>query len=282
MAVPNPRIGQDRRTDGLRLWLQYTQRCQGVYSKSIVKLSTKLPEPKVWERRDEVRRDYVRQMFDRIAGRYDLLNSIMSLGQHHRWRRIAVGMAGLKPGGAALDVCCGTGDFAIELSRVVGEAGRVAATDFSPEMLKLCNAKALQKRACIETMAADALSLPFDSETFDAVTVGFGVRNLIDPTAGFREMARVVKPGGRVVCLECSRPRNRIVRALFDFASVRLLPRLGALLSRRDAYEYLPNSIQSFEERDELADKMREAGLTDVKWRDLSLGVVCIHVGAKP
>lgn len=226
---------------------------------------------------------YVREMFDAIAPRYDLLNSVLSVRLHHRWRRFAAREASLKPGGAALDVCTGTGDFAFELARHVGPTGFVTGTDFSLPMLQYGEAKRVRAADRVQLALADTQCLPFASNTFDAVTVGFGIRNVADVERGVREMARVTRPGGRVVILEFTQPKQPILAALYRFYSFRVMPFLGGLVSgRRSAYEYLPSSVEAFYTREALADVMNKVGLTDVRVFDLNLGTVAVHRGIKP
>jgi len=221
-------------------------------------------------------------MFAAIAPRYDFLNSVLSLRLHHAWRRHAVRLAHLQPGDCALDVCAGTGDFAFELARVVGNNGKICAVDFCEPMLQVGKQKAQdRKNQTISWILADALALPFQDKTFDAVTIGFGIRNIIDKPAAFREMARVLKPGGRVICLELNRPRSPFVKPLYDWYALRLLPKIGGFLSKRDAYTYLPNSIQHFVKREQLTCYLLEAGFQNVQYHDLAFGVVCIHQGVK-
>lgn len=225
---------------------------------------------------------YVREMFADIAHRYDLLNSILSFNQHYGWRRKAVRLARLNPGDSALDVCTGTGDFAIDLYRAVGHSGMVVGCDFCAPMALLGVRKtdaASDRR--ISMLVADAQALPYHDNLFDCVTVGFGIRNVTDTQRTFAEMARVAKPGGRVVCLEFNRPRNPILRALVRFYEMKALPRIGALLSKSEAYAYLPKSIQAFHSREDLARMMNNAGIADVRVHDLNFGSVCIHIGTK-
>ena len=225
---------------------------------------------------------YVRDMFASIAHRYDLLNSILSFNRHYAWRRKAVGLANLQPGDRALDVCTGTGDFAIDLYRAVGPSGKVVGSDFCPPMLQRGREKTDAVSAGrIDMMVADAQALPYRDNLFDCVTVGFGIRNVTDTQQAFAEMARVAKPGGRVVCLEFNTPRNPILRAFVHFYEMKVLPRIGALLSGSEAYTYLPKSIQAFHSREELARMMHNAGLEDIRVIDLNLGSVCIHLGVK-
>jgi demethylmenaquinone methyltransferase/2-methoxy-6-polyprenyl-1,4-benzoquinol methylase len=217
----------------------------------------------------------VRDMFDRISPSYDRMNLLMSMGRDGRWRRLGVRAAGVQPGDSALDVCCGTGDFAVELRRAVGPSGRVVGLDFSPQMLEM----ARRKCSAVEWLQGDALALPFADGEFAAACVGFGVRNLSDHGRGFAEMARVVRPGGRVVCLEMSTPPAPI-RPFSQLWTDRGVPVLGRIVARdREAYSYLPESVHRFPPARELAAIMREAGLVDVGYRRLMMGVVALHVG---
>ena len=225
-----------------------------------------------------VQPDRVREMFDRISPSYDRMNRVMSLGMDGRWRRGAVASARVHPGDAALDVCCGTGDLAVELRRAVGPSGRVVGLDFSPRMLSVAEAKSRQ----VEWLQGDALELPFADDSFAAATVAWGVRNLADHERGFREMARVVRPGGRVVCLERSTP-PRWAAPFSRLWTDRAVPLLGRVLARdAEAYAYLPESVHRFPGPAELAGIMRAAGLEQVAFRRLMFGVVAIHWGTVP
>lgn len=222
--------------------------------------------------------DQVRAMFDRISPAYDRMNRIMSLGMDRSWRSLAVRCAAVVPGDAALDVCCGTGDLAIALLDAVSPGGRVAGLDFSTAMLEA----ARRKSGRVEWVQGDALALPFADATFAATTIGFGMRNLADPLLGFRELRRVVAPGGRVVCLELTDPpawAAPFARLWTD----RAVPLLGRLVAREaDAYRYLPASVHRFPAADELAAIMHRAGLRRVRYRRLSGGAVALHVGTVP
>jgi len=219
--------------------------------------------------------DQVRAMFDRISPAYDRMNRIMSLGMDGGWRSLAVRASGVAPGDAALDVCCGTGDLAIELLDAVSTRGRVVGLDFSQAMLDAAGRKSTQ----VEWVRGDALALPFRDGEFAAATIGFGMRNLSDPLRGFAELGRVVRPGGRVVCLELTDPpawAAPFARLWTD----RAVPLLGRLVAREtDAYRYLPASVHRFPPADELAAIMGRAGLRRVRYRRLSGGAVAVHVG---
>lgn len=232
----------------------------------------------------EGKRAYVRNMFARIAPRYDLLNSLLSLRIHRYWRHVAAKEAALEPGGRALDVCTGTADFALRLVKDVGEHGWVVGVDFCEPMLRIGLSKVHRERAQdrIVLALADAQTLPFADNTFEAVTVAFGIRNVADMRRAFAEMWRVLKPGGRLVCLEFSHPRRQPFRSLYTFYFHQVLPFVGGLLSHRDAYTYLPVSVSYFPEREQLAQILREMGFAEVKWRELTFGIVCIHSGVKP
>jgi len=222
-------------------------------------------------------------MFDRIAGVYDLMNSAMTAGMHHRWRARAVDRAELGPGDAALDVCCGTGDLTLELSRRVGPGGRVVGSDFSERMLDLAREKPVPEGAAKPIFEwADALELPYDDGGFDAVTVGFGVRNLSDLGRGIAEMTRVLKPGGRLVILEITQPARPPLSTFFSIWFDRLVPLIGTVAGDSDAYSYLPESVKRFPPPQGLAEIMDRAGLAEIRWTILAGGIIAIHSGRRP
>jgi demethylmenaquinone methyltransferase / 2-methoxy-6-polyprenyl-1,4-benzoquinol methylase len=219
----------------------------------------------------------VRAMFDRIAGLYDRMNTVMTAGLHHQWRRRAADLAGLGPGGRALDVATGTGDLAIALAQRVGRGGEVVAVDFSQRMLELARAKA--NGMPIRFEAANALALPFGEAEFDAATVGFGARNFSDLDRGLREMVRVVRPGGRVVVLEITTPRRAPLSTFFELWFDHAVPALGRAAGDAEAYSYLPRSVRRFPSAEELADVMWRCGLVDIRYLLTAGGIIALHVG---
>jgi len=224
----------------------------------------------------------VRGMFDRIAGVYDLMNTAMTAGLHHRWRERAADRAELAPGDRALDLCCGTGDLALELAGRVGPGGEVVGCDFSEPMLELARAKAAERGAAVGFEWADALALPYEDSSFDAVTVGFGVRNLSDLNRGLAEMSRVLRPAGRLVILEITQPQRPPLSTFFSLWFDRIVPGLGSLAGDRDAYTYLPQSVKRFPAPYGLAARMDAAGLERIRWTVLAGGIIAIHSGSTP
>ncbi|MEX2103189.1 MAG: class I SAM-dependent methyltransferase [Gaiellaceae bacterium] len=214
----------------------------------------------------------VRTMFDRIAPVYDVMNRAMTAGLDLRWRRLAA-EAVVRPGSRVLDACCGTGDLAVAAERA---GGHVTGIDFSEEML----ARARKKSTSVEWRQGDVMALPFEDGSFDVVTVGFGVRNLEDLESGLRELARIVVPGGRLACLEITRPQGALrpfFRAWFDG----LVPLAGKVLPGGAAYSYLPASVRRFPGPPDLAGAMERSGFSGVGWRLFGGGIVALHVGTK-
>ena len=229
----------------------------------------------------QARATYVQQMFGKIAPRYDLMNRLMTGGRDVAWRRLVVDEAHLPPGGRLLDIATGTGDVALEALRR-DDQSRAVGADFSLEMMQRGRGKPGADR--LRWLGADTLALPFPDETFDAVTSGFMLRNVINVPRSLSEQRRVVKPGGRMVCLEISRPpRNWLLpRVAYRFYFHRIVPFIGGLVSgNRSAYMYLPQSADEFLSPDELADLMRQAGWREVRYRKLMMETVAIHSATK-
>jgi demethylmenaquinone methyltransferase/2-methoxy-6-polyprenyl-1,4-benzoquinol methylase len=224
----------------------------------------------------------VRGMFDRIAGVYDVMNSAMTAGLHHQWRRRAVDRTAVGPGSDALDVCCGTGDLALELRRRIGPDGRVVGCDFSEPMLEVARRKSGEEGLPVEFGWADALDLPYRHGSFDAVTIGFGARNLADLERGIAEMARVLRPQGRLVILEITRPHREPLASFYSLWFDKLVPVIGTLAGDSDAYSYLPDSVKTFPEPEQLAGMLAAAGLTEIRWLLLAGGIIAIHSATKP
>ena len=227
----------------------------------------------------------VRAMFDRIAGVYDRMNTVMTAGLHHRWRRRAVDLAALSPGERALDVATGTGDLAFELARRLGPGGEVIATDFSERMLELARAKSARPPARdlaggrVRFELANALSLPYRDDEFDAATVGFGARNFSDLERGLRELVRVVRPGGRVVVLEITTPRRAPLSTFYELWFDRAIPALGRLAGDAQAYSYLPRSVRRFPGPQQLAEVMWRCGLREIRYLLTAGGIIALHAG---
>jgi len=223
----------------------------------------------------------VAEMFGRIAPAYDRLNTIMTAGQDGRWRRAAADATGLGQSGSAIDVACGTGKLAVALAQRVGPFGLVVGVDLSPAMIRLARRRH-RDHVQLRFAEANALALPYADGTFDAATIAFGLRNLSDFTAGLAEMRRVVRPGGRVVCLELTIPRPAWWGRLYLAVFRRLAPLAATLFGLGATYRYLPGSLEGFPSVRVLAAAMRGAGLEAVTYRRLGLGAVALHVGVVP
>lgn len=220
----------------------------------------------------------VSTMFDRIAPTYDVLNHLLSGNVDTRWRKRAAGMLAFTGDESVLDVCCGTGDLAVAM--LEGGAGEVRGTDFAPAMVELAQQKAGDR---IDFEVADTTQMPFEDASFDVATVGFGVRNLEDMDGGFREMHRVLKPGGRFLVLEFSRPPNPVFRAVYHTYFMIVLPMIGNLVSggADNAYTYLPRSVMAFPGPNALSNRLKQAGFERVEATILSGGIACIHIAHK-
>jgi demethylmenaquinone methyltransferase / 2-methoxy-6-polyprenyl-1,4-benzoquinol methylase len=220
-------------------------------------------------------------MFDRIARLYDRMNTVMTAGLHHQWRARAADLAELSAGEHALDVATGTGDLAFELTARVQPGGEVIGTDFSERMLELAREKARVRNnpPGLRFESANALALPFADDQFDAATVAFGARNFSDLETGLRELARVVRPGGRVVVLEITTPRRPPLSSFFDLWFDRVVPMLGQLAGDAQAYSYLPDSVKRFPGPEALAALMSRSGLGEIRYLITAGGIIALHVG---
>jgi len=226
----------------------------------------------------------IRDMFDRIAPRYDLLNRVLSLGIDRRWRRFAVRQLQVPRNGMVLDIATGTGDVALEIGRQTDASVTIVGSDFTQGMLVLGQDKiaASPYHDRILLVNAPCESMPHPNGTFDGITIAFGIRNVVDRQQGLCEMARVLKPGGQAVILEFATPRNSFFRAVYYFYFRRVLPWLGGLISQRSAYQYLPDSVLEFPDRETFKGMMEQAGFVDVRVHDLTGGIAAVHVGRRP
>lgn len=217
-------------------------------------------------------------MFDRIARRYDTVNTVLSLGTDGGWRKRAARETGLTPGGSALDVACGSGKLTAELAKLVGPRGRVVGLDFSPQMLEV----ARRDHQAIEFIEGDALNLPFADSDFDATTIAFGLRNLADPVRGMGEMLRVLTPHGRAVVLEFVRPPKTPAGSAYRLYLRTLLPAIGGVISGEpSAYRYLSDTVDSYRSPGELGDMAMQAGWRDVRYHGLAMGTVGLLSGTR-
>jgi demethylmenaquinone methyltransferase/2-methoxy-6-polyprenyl-1,4-benzoquinol methylase len=228
----------------------------------------------------QARAERIRQMFDQIADGYDRRNRLFSFDRDAGWRRTAARLANLRPGDLALDLCCGTGKLAHELVPYVRPGGRVIGIDFSPAMLDI--GKRLEPD--VEFVLGDASALPYPGGSVAAVTIGFGLRNLVDRDGAMGEMLRVLRPGGRLVVLELPPPPKGVLKAPYSFYLTRLMPAIAGALKRGEdkAYQYLSTSVQAFPRPAQLAEQMRVLGFDPVVIKRLTFGIAVVHVGSKP
>ncbi len=224
----------------------------------------------------------VRSYFDAIAGRYDLMNTLLSGGLHHTWKNRALKDAAVSGDMHILDVCGGTGDLARLAARRLNAKGTVTLYDFSLEMMSTGRKRADVRQHPVHYICGDARFLALKNRRFDVVLIGFGLRNLADMNAGLREFQRVLKPGGRLVCLEFSQPVAPLLRRMYDIYSYRVIPVLGRLITgSREAYTYLPDSIRQFPSPERLSQLIEQAGFSNVSYRLLTGGIAAIHTGCK-
>lgn len=235
--------------------------------------------------REAEKADRVATVFQSVARRYDLMNDLMTWGLHRRWKRRAIRLTGVKEGDAVLDLAGGTGDIALRLAKAVGDDGSVVIGDINPSMLAEARRRISVHPlgARVSAKLADAEKLPFPDESFDVVTIGFGLRNVTHQDAAIRDIRRVLKPGGRLVVLEFSRPVSWAVRPLYDLYSFAVLPALGRLLLNDAAsYRYLAESIRMHPDRHTLLRMIESDGFVEVECRPMLFGIVAAHVGARP
>lgn len=227
---------------------------------------------------------YVHDMFSAIAGNYDFFNDVISFGMHRAWKNFVVEKANLKKGDSALDLCTGTGDIAFKLAREVGEHGRVIGLDFVQEMLDVANQRLPKenKEKNLTFTLGDAMNLPFQDNLFDAVTVAYGLRNVQDIPVAINEMIRVAKPGGRIISLDLGKPRIQGYKQLYNFYFYKIMPAItSAFQGKKDAYNYLPNSLDEFPAQEGLIRIMKQAGLKQVKCYEFAGGAAAVHIGIK-
>lgn len=225
----------------------------------------------------------IREMFNSIAPRYDLLNRLLSLGIDRKWRRFAVKQIRFAEGGRILDVATGTADVALEIAAATPVSVTVTGVDFSPQMVELGKEKVKRSQFAdrISLEVAPCEAIPFAENSFDSATIAFGIRNVVDRSCGLKEILRVLKPGGRIVILEFSNPQSKIFKALYNFYFLKILPVVGGLISNFSAYKYLPDSVLEFPSREEFKKIMTEAGFKAVNHKDLTFGIATVYTGDK-
>lgn len=233
----------------------------------------------------EDKADKVAEVFHSVADKYDLMNDLMSAGIHRLWKRIAIEMSGVRPGHKVLDIAGGTGDLAAKFSRLVGVEGTVVLADINQSMLAVGRDRLIDRGICsnVRFSQADAQYLPFPDNTFDLVTIAFGLRNVTDKDMALRSMMRVLKPGGRLLVLEFSKPTSTVLSKLYDSYSFNVLPRLGNLFAKdADSYQYLAESIRMHPDQQTLQSMMDSAGFANTDFHNMTGGIVALHRGVKP
>ncbi|QKX16815.1 bifunctional demethylmenaquinone methyltransferase/2-methoxy-6-polyprenyl-1,4-benzoquinol methylase UbiE [Microbulbifer sp. YPW1] len=227
----------------------------------------------------------VADVFHSVAARYDVMNDLMSGGVHRLWKRFTIELSAARPGQTILDIAGGTGDLTARFSRIVGPTGKVVLADINASMLKVGRDRLLDRGIAgnVETVQADAQYLPFPDNTFDCITIAFGLRNVTDKDLALRSMLRVLKPGGRLLVLEFSKPQSKLLEKVYDQYSFRLLPFMGKLVADdADSYRYLAESIRMHPDQETLKDMMGEAGFVDCEFHNMTGGIVALHKGIKP
>jgi len=232
----------------------------------------------------EAKAGMVADVFHSVAARYDLMNDLMSGGVHRIWKRFTIELSGVRKGNAVLDIAGGTGDLAARFAEIVGPEGHVVLADINDSMLQVGRDKLLDKglQANLEFVQADAQFLPFPDDSFDCITIAFGLRNVTDKSLALRAMLRVLKPGGRLLVLEFSKPQNELLGKAYDAYSFRVLPFMGRLVANdSDSYQYLAESIRMHPDQDTLKDLMEDAGFTRCEYHNMTGGIVALHKGTK-
>lgn len=227
----------------------------------------------------------VAEVFHSVAGKYDLMNDLMSLGIHRLWKRLTIELSGVRPGHRVLDIAGGTGDLTMKFSDLVGPAGQVVLADINASMLQVGRDRLIDRGYAgnIQYVQADAEYLPFPDNHFNAVSIAFGLRNVTDKNQALREMARVLKPGGKLMVLEFSKPANPLLSKIYDTYSFNALPLMGRLIAGDSAsYKYLAESIRMHPDQETLKGMMETAGLVQCKFHNMTGGIVALHVGIKP
>ena len=232
----------------------------------------------------EAKAGLVAGVFDSVASRYDIMNDLMSAGIHRIWKRFTIELSGVRKGNAVLDIAGGTGDLAARFAELVGPEGRVVLADINSSMLAVGRDKLIDSGRLdhIEFVQADAQDLPFPDESFDCVTIAFGLRNVTDKAMALRSMLRVLKPGGRLLVLEFSKPGNPLLNRAYDTYSFRILPLMGKLVANdSDSYQYLAESIRMHPDQETLKDMMEDAGFSRCEYHNMTGGIVALHKGLK-
>ncbi|MCW8127751.1 bifunctional demethylmenaquinone methyltransferase/2-methoxy-6-polyprenyl-1,4-benzoquinol methylase UbiE [Microbulbifer halophilus] len=227
----------------------------------------------------------VADVFHSVAARYDVMNDLMSGGVHRLWKRFTIELSGARPGQSILDIAGGTGDLTARFSRIVGPEGQVVLADINESMLKVGRDRLLDRGIAgnVAPVQADAQYLPFPDETFDCITIAFGLRNVTDKDLALRSMLRVLKPGGRLLVLEFSKPESKLLEKVYDQYSFRLLPFMGKLVADdADSYRYLAESIRMHPDQETLKQMMTDAGFVDCEFHNMTGGIVALHKGIKP
>jgi demethylmenaquinone methyltransferase/2-methoxy-6-polyprenyl-1,4-benzoquinol methylase len=227
----------------------------------------------------------VAEVFHSVAGNYDLMNDLMSGGVHRLWKRVTIEMSGVRPGHHVLDIAGGTGDLAAKFSRIVGPEGTVVLADINDSMLKVGRDRLVDRGITdnVRFSQADAQYLPFPDNTFDVITIAFGLRNVTDKDMALRSMLRVLKPGGKLLVLEFSKPPNTLLSKIYDGYSFNILPKLGKLFANdADSYQYLAESIRMHPDQETLQGMMDNAGFANTDYHNMTGGIVALHRGVKP